>query len=92
LDLFKQGKSVEEIAKERGFVASTIETHLTHYIESGEISVSEFIDKEKVVKITDYITETKPISINQTKEALGNEISYGEIRAVMKHLEVMQSV
>ncbi|HET8828623.1 MAG TPA: HRDC domain-containing protein, partial [Pelobium sp.] len=58
LDLFKEGKTVEEIAKERGFVASTIETHLTHYIESGEISVSEFIDKEKVAKITDYITET----------------------------------
>ncbi len=91
LDMFKAGKTVEEIAQERGFVASTIETHLTHYIESGEVSVSDFIDKEKVNKISDYITETKPISINQTKEAMGNEISFGEIRAVMKHLEVLQS-
>ncbi len=92
LDMFKAGKSVEEIAKERGFVASTIETHLTHYIDSGEIVVSDFIDKEKVDKIRDYIVETKPISINQTKEAMGNEISYGEIRAVMKHLEGLQSI
>jgi uncharacterized protein YpbB len=91
LDLFKAGKSVEEIAKERGFVASTIETHLTHYIEGGEIAVTDFIDKEKVTKISDYILETKPISINQTKEAMGNDISYGEIRAVMKHLEVLQA-
>jgi len=88
LDLFKTGKTVEEIAKERGFVATTIETHLTHYIESGEIAVTDFINKEKVAKISDYILETKPISINQTKEALGNDISFGEIRAVMKHLEI----
>nr|WP_294899354.1 helix-turn-helix domain-containing protein [uncultured Pedobacter sp.] len=91
LDMFKAGKTVEEIAKERGFVASTIETHLTHYIENGEIAVTDFIDKEKVARISDYILETKPISINQTKEAMGNDVSYGEIRAVMKHLEVLAS-
>ncbi|HEX7366004.1 MAG TPA: helix-turn-helix domain-containing protein [Pelobium sp.] len=91
LDLFKSGKSVEEIAKERGFVASTIETHLTHYLESGEISITDFIDKEKVERISDYIIATKPISINQTKEAMGAEISFGEIRAVMKYLDLQTS-
>ncbi len=87
LDLFKEGKSIEEIAKERGFVGSTIETHLTHYIGSGEVEVTDFIDKTKVDTIMDYLVEKKPISINQTKEALGADISFGEIRAVMKQLE-----
>lgn len=90
LNLFKEGKTVAEIALERGFVASTIETHLTHYIESGEISVFDFIDKTKIDLISDYIIEHKPNAINQTKEALGNDISFGEIRAVMKHLQIQE--
>ncbi|MFC5282076.1 helix-turn-helix domain-containing protein [Pedobacter alpinus] len=90
LNLFKEGKTVAEIAIQRGFVASTIETHLTHYIESGEISIFDFMDKTKIDLITDYIAEHNPNAINQTKEALGNEISYGEIRAVMKHLQMQE--
>ncbi|MEO5909232.1 MAG: helix-turn-helix domain-containing protein, partial [Pelobium sp.] len=87
LDLFKEGKSVEEIATIRDFTVGTIETHLTHFITTQEISIFDFMDKIKVDKIIEYILENKPASMNDTKAAMGNEISYGEIRAVMKHLE-----
>ncbi|MDR1951265.1 MAG: HRDC domain-containing protein, partial [Bacteroidales bacterium] len=32
--LYKEGKSIDEIAAERGFVSSTIEGHLAHYVAS----------------------------------------------------------
>lgn len=89
LKLFKEGKTVEEIAKERSLVTSTIESHLTDFIGDG-LDINDFIAPEKVNKISDYILESKATSINQIKQALGSDISYGEIRAVMKHLSLAQ--
>ncbi|TKB98856.1 helix-turn-helix domain-containing protein [Pedobacter cryophilus] len=86
LDLFKEGKTVTEIAEIRGFTASTIETHLTHYIETAEVNIYDFVDKSKVERIQEYILENKPASMNDTKAALGNDVSYDEIKAVMKFL------
>ncbi len=86
LALFKEGKSIKEIAEIRGFAASTIETHLTHYLETGEINIYDFVDKSKVETIREYILEHKPLSMNDTKAALGDDFSYGEIRAVMKFI------
>lgn len=86
LDLFKEGKSILEIAEMRSFTAATIETHLTHFIETGEVNIYDVVDKFKVETIKDYILTNKPSSMNETKAALGDAISYGEIRAVMKFL------
>lgn len=85
-DLYKSGKTIQEIAMERGLTLSTIETHLTHYIGTGEIDIFELIAKEKVENIRDYVLENKPSSMNDTKQAMGDSISYSEIRAVMKYM------
>ena len=88
LDLFKEGKTVAQIAEIRSFAASTIEVHLTHYITSGEVNIYDFIDKTKVETIKEYIETNKTASMNETKASLGDTISYGEIRAVMKFMEL----
>jgi ribonuclease D len=86
LDLFKEGRSVVEIAAQRGFTTSTIETHLTHFLETGEVLISDFMEESKVELIENYVLNHQPKSMNDTKAALGNDISYGEIKAVMTHL------
>lgn len=88
LNLFKEGKNVVSIAAERGLTATTIETHLTHFIATAEISIFDFIDRDKVQKIEEFILQHQPGSINESKAALGDNISYGEIRAVMKYLSL----
>jgi|JI6StandDraft_1071083.scaffolds.fasta_scaffold02181_7 hypothetical protein len=85
-DLFKQGKTISEIARERAFTTGTIEGHLAHYILSGEISVFEIVTKIKVAKIMAYLVQNPESSTMDTKIALGDEVSYGEIRAVLNHL------
>ncbi|MHB1179462.1 MAG: helix-turn-helix domain-containing protein, partial [Daejeonella sp.] len=87
LDLFKSGKTVLEIAKERGFTAATIEGHLVHFINSGDISVFDVVTKLKVAKIMAYILQNPGKSTNETKLGLGESISYAELKAVMNHLE-----
>ena len=85
-DLFKSGKSVEEIALERSLTGTTIEGHLAHYISSGDIELFEVIDRIKAQKIIDQFHIMKTTAMTPVKEALGNDYSYGEIRLVMAHL------
>lgn len=92
LDLFKSGKSVKEIAMERSLTTGTIENHLTEYISKGEISVFEFVTKLKVAVITKYILEHPGSGTTDIKNALGDDISYPDIRAVQQHLIYIKSL
>ena len=85
--MFDNGMSVEAIAKERGFVISTIYSHLTHLVEQGLIDASQFIDKEKYNEILDYFESTFDPNLTAAKDVLGEEYQYGEIRAVLAELQ-----
>ena len=82
--LFKGGKTIEEIAKERGFVTGTIEGHLCNYIETGDIKAADLIDKEKLDNILSLITKDTTGS-GEVKAKLGDEYSWGEVRIAMTH-------
>lgn len=83
--LYKQGKSIDEIAEERGFVRSTIENHLAHYIAQGKLSVEEFVSESKICRIRRVLKRTTELSA--AKLELGEDISYGEIRMVMATIQ-----
>lgn len=88
-DLFNEGKTIEEIAEERGLTTSTIETHLAHYIATGELEIFDIFPKEKINKVIDYFMENKQVTLNEAKAALGEDITYAELRAALKHLEFL---
>lgn len=48
LEMFRSGKTVEEIADERGLAVSTIGTHLAKYVETGELIITDFIPRERL--------------------------------------------
>jgi hypothetical protein len=85
LESFKAGKSIAEIAKERGFVESTIQGHLGHYVGTGELDISEVMPQSKVDEILSYLTEHEGISSSEVKVHFGDKYSYGEIKMVMAH-------
>ena len=86
-NLLKSGKSIDEIAKERGFVRTTIEGHLAHYIRLGELDVSEFLSMEKMESIASFFKANATATTKEAKEKLGADYSYGEIQMVMAHLK-----
>ena len=53
--LFRQGKNIEEIAKERELVSRTIAGHLEHYVRLGAVKIEQLVPKEKIMKITRYV-------------------------------------
>ncbi len=89
LSLFASGMSAEEIAQERGLAISTIQGHLCHYIEKGEIDIDRLVDSEKQAAIGAVISDDR--SLGQLKVELGNDVSYGEIKAVLAHRKFMAS-
>lgn len=86
LGLFKQGRAVSEIAKERGLTVQTIEGHLAHYIETGEVSVDDVLAKEKQAKISAAFAQSPEASLTQLKELLPG-IGFGELRLMMAALK-----
>ena len=82
--LFRQGKSIEEIAKERELVSGTIAGHLEHYVRSGEVKIEQLVAREKITKIIRYVQahgSDKGLTI--IKAALGDDVSYADIRLVL---------
>ncbi len=94
LALFKQGKTVAEIAAERNVTVQTIEGHLAYFIATGEINVTELLSKEKVNLISPFLKNFEGGSIVPIKEKLGNAVSFGDIKLVLawKEFEDKQKV
>lgn len=86
-ELFKSGKNIEEIAIERGLSPVTIEGHLAHYAGTGEIDILQFVAPEKIELITEYFISTEDYRLGPAKEVLGDDVSWTELRFVLKHLE-----
>jgi ATP-dependent DNA helicase RecQ len=88
--LYRAGKPVTEIAAERGLSPTTIEGHLSHFIQTGEMDVLELVTKEKIPAIQDAIESYGQERLAPIKEVLGEEYSYGEIKAVIGWMNRMQ--
>ena len=87
LEMFQSGKTIAEIAKERGFVETTIAGHLAHFVKTGELDVFQFMGKEKLNKIVDYFKNTKERNLTPAREALGDDFSYSDLRMGLSYLE-----
>jgi hypothetical protein len=82
-NLFKEGKSVTEIAKDRNMAISTIEGHLSSFIANGEIEINEIVSAEKQLLIKEAVKIHGRESLKIIKENLPEDITYGEIRMVL---------
>ncbi len=85
LELFKKGKSIAEISKERNLAFSTIEGHLAGFVAMGEIDVLSLVDKIKLEKISKAIDENPAFSPSELKKLIGDDFSYGQIKAAMNY-------
>lgn len=81
--MFTEGMSVDEIAKTRGLVISTIVNHLSHYVAQGQLEPSDIIAPERAETIANYLKNNPQHSLTTVREALNNEFLYDEIRLVM---------
>ena len=86
--LFQNGKTLAEIAKERGLVLSTIFGHLSKYAEQSLLDRSDLLriyPKEKVEAFEKQFKTDPKENINDWKSALPADFDYGEIRLIWNY-------
>lgn len=82
-NLYKEGKSITEIASERNLTVGSIETHLIPFIVDGEIKIDELVSKEKQQLIRNAVKIHGILSHATLIKNLPSNISYGEVRMVL---------
>lgn len=80
LGLYKEGKTIEQIAEERGLVESTILGHLCKYIESGTVKAEDLVPKETLKLVAQAIDHKGAESLGDLKAILSDDISYEDIK------------
>jgi hypothetical protein len=86
IQLYKEGKDIDTIARERSLATSTIEGHLTEFVKTGEIKVDAFADETTVKIISEYLTSNTDKKHSEIRAMLNNAYSFAQIRAVANHL------
>lgn len=82
LAYFRSGKTIADIAEERSLAVSTVESHLAQAISSGELAIDALLPPAKASAIRSYLTENKSQTLGEAKFALGDDVTYSEIRFV----------
>jgi uncharacterized protein YpbB len=83
IDELREGKSIEQIARERNLVAATIENHLSKAIIKGLIQIEEIMPLEEAEKIAKYFPKNLDgVQLSILKIKIPEDISYGKLRMV----------
>ncbi len=87
LEMFRAGKTIDEIAAERGYVRGTIEGHLSHYVGTGEVHIFSLLEREKVAEIEQFFIEKQTTATAEARAHFGEKYSYSELRMVVEYLK-----
>lgn len=86
-ELYKQGKDIEQIAKERNFAITTIEGHLAYYVSLGMLPISDFVEEEKIKNIITVIKTINATKLSEIMEKLGDEYTYSDIKFCLAYFQ-----
>lgn len=92
LSMFEAGKTIQDIANERSLAIGTVEGHLISFIPEGKINIQDLVSQEKMNNI-EVVLNTFPDALSsEIKAKLGDEYTYGEIRAVIAFMKSLKEV
>ncbi|SFZ94620.1 HRDC domain-containing protein [Flaviramulus basaltis] len=87
LELFKDGKSIIEIANARELNENTIFGHLASFIDSGEVKITDLISAAHYKELKQTIPKTTFENVSDLKHQLDDKYTYGELRLVLDDLK-----
>lgn len=91
LELFRQGKTIEDIAAEREMATSTIEGHLSRFVETGEIDVHTLVSDEDLSALLPYFTDNKDGLLREAFEYFDSKYSFGTLRIVQSYCKYKEN-
>ncbi|MEO6540703.1 MAG: helix-turn-helix domain-containing protein [Ferruginibacter sp.] len=91
-DLYKEGKDIASIAKERNFTPGTIEGHLAYFVSNGEIDINELVSKEKQELVAGAVKLYGIVSHKTLIDNLPKDLTYGELRMILATYKATETV
>jgi len=83
--LFEEGKTISEIALERGLVKETIIGHLAKFAEQGLLDISRVITSDKIKAFEEMFYKNPKENLTEWKNALPSNFEFNEIRILINH-------
>lgn len=91
MNLYREGKTIADIATERTLAASTIEGHLTNFVKTGDIKVDAFADESIVKVIAECLVGNPGKLHSDVRVLLNNQYSFAQIKAVANYMWWMEN-
>lgn len=88
LNLFKDGKTLKQIADIRAMAITTIEGHLAKWIGKGKVKISELMDMERVKKIVPYHDKIEDKKLTSFRNAIPFDTSFTELKYVQAYCQL----
>ncbi len=88
--LFEQGKTIAEVALERGLVKETVIGHLAKFAEQGLLDISRVITSDKIKAFEDVFYKDPKETLTEWKNALPNDFEFNEIRILINHFTYLK--
>ncbi|WP_419869981.1 helix-turn-helix domain-containing protein [Chryseobacterium sp. CT-SW4] len=83
--LFEEGKTIAEIAVERGLVKETVIGHLAKFAEQGLLDISRVITSDKIKTFEEEFNKSSHTTLTEWKNALPSDFEFNEIRILLNH-------
>jgi uncharacterized protein YpbB len=83
--LYKEGKTIEEIATIRAMAVSTIGGHLAHYVDLGELDALDFVSQETIDQVQELLKNSKE-RFGELKAELPPEVTFDQIRMAVAQI------
>ncbi|MDM5154107.1 helix-turn-helix domain-containing protein [Bacillus sp. DX1.1] len=88
--LWNQGRSLDEIATIRSLKVATIEDHFVEIaLRERNFSIEMFMEKNKIEQVQHIIETLQTRKLRVLKQAVGETVSYFEIRLVLARMGVV---
>lgn len=88
--LFEQGKTISEIALERGLVKETVIGHLAKFAEQGLLDITRVITSDKIKAFEDLFKADRKETLTEWKNALPSHFEFNEIRILINHFNYLK--
>lgn len=89
--MYRQGKSIKEIATERNLTTSTVESHLATFVASGELDINELVPVQHQKFIQGVVRSfDKSFTLSDVKNLLPDTYTYMEVKLVLAQMDKQQ--
>lgn len=86
LELFRAGKSIDQIAEERSLSPGTIEGHIGRWIDRDEIKITEVLSQDKLDAAVKVLMDSPDAELSTIRPKIPLLLTWGELRWVQSYV------